>query len=312
MLRTEGSARKRWGQLNSKRVKWGGFRRTTLGWESPSATAPIGIVAVRVTDPSPPVRHNDVLVKAFQALVHALQAKDPYTAGHSLRVSAYSKAIAQEMGLESELIGKIQLGGELHDVGKIGVPERLLHKKGRLSESEYRQVMQHTVIGEGILAPLLADNPTVLQVVRSHHERFDGQGGPDGLTGESIPLAARIVSVADSFDAMTSTRPYREQMTSRAALAELKKNAGLQFDARCVTAMTNLIARVDAAPAGRRASVGCRRPRLVRAARYGAAVRLIPATRTGRGVVRLIKRPAVLDRRVTWQPHTSPSLFHCA
>ncbi len=312
MLTTEGSARKRWGQLSSERVKLRGFRRTTFGWGSPSAIGPIGRVAVRITDPSPPVRHNGVLVKAFQALVHALQAKDPYTAGHSLRVSAYSKAIAQEMGLENDLIAKIQLGGELHDVGKIGVPERLLHKKGRLSESEYRQVMQHTVIGEGILAPLLADNPTVLEVVRSHHERFDGKGGPDGLSGESIPLAARIVSVADSFDAMTSTRPYREQMTPRAALAELSKNAGLQFDATCVTAMTNLIACVDAAPAGRGASVGCRRPRLVRAVRYGAAVRLMPPTRAGRGVAPWRGGPLVWDGRVTWQWQTSPSLFHCA
>ena len=274
MLTTEGSVRKRWGQLNSERVKLGRFRRTTLGWGSPSATRPIRRVAPRLTDPSPPGRHNDVLVKAFRALVHALQAKDPYTAGHSQRVSAYSKAIAQEMGLESELIAKIQLGGELHDVGKIGVPERLLHKKGPLSESEYRQVMQHTVIGEGILAPLLADNPIVLQVVRSHHERFDGQGGPDGLGGENIPLAARIVSVADSFDAMTSTRPYREKLTQRTALAELTKNAGLQFDATCVTAMTNLFACVDVAPAGRGARVGSRRPRLVRAAHDSFAMPL--------------------------------------
>ena len=144
MLRTEGSARKRWGQLNSKRVKLGGFRRTTLGWESPSATGPIGIVAVRVTDPSPPVRHSGVLVKALQALVHALQAKDPYTAGHSLRVSAYSNAIAQEMGLENELIAKIQLGGDLHDVGKIGVTERLLHNKCRFADSDCRRWLQHT------------------------------------------------------------------------------------------------------------------------------------------------------------------------
>ena len=178
---------------------------------------------------------------ALQAVAHALQAKDPYTAGHSLRVSVFARVIAERLGLSTDHVKTVALAAELHDVGKIGVPERLLHKEGRLTLGEYHQIMQHTVLGEEILAPVLGDYPEILRAVRSHHERIDGRGSPDGLSGEDIPLAARIIGVADSFDAMTSDRPYRRAMSVSVALAELRRNRGAQFDGACVDVLCQVV-----------------------------------------------------------------------
>jgi HD-GYP domain-containing protein (c-di-GMP phosphodiesterase class II) len=118
----------------------------------------------------------------------------------------------------------------LHDIGKIGVSEEVLHKAGKLTHDEYRHIMEHTVIGARILGPLLRDAPMVIAVVRSHHERLDGKGLPDGLAGDTIPMAARIVSVADAFDAMTSERPYRHSLSVERALLELRTQRGVQWD----------------------------------------------------------------------------------
>ncbi len=178
---------------------------------------------------------------ALQAVAHALHAKDPYTAGHSLRVSAFARVIAGRLGLSTDHVKTIALAAELHDVGKIGVPDRLLHKEGRLTLGEYQQIMQHTVMGEEILAPVLGDCPEILRAVRSHHERIDGLGGPDGLSGDDIPLAARIIGVADSFDAMTSDRPYRRAMSLSVAVAELRRNRGTQFDGACVDVLCQVV-----------------------------------------------------------------------
>src|SRR5437899_11546284 len=123
----------------------------------------------------------------------------------------------------------IALGAELHDSGKIGVSEAVLHKAGKLTEAEYRHIMEHPVIGARILAPLMRDVPPALAIVRSHHERLDGKGFPDGLKGDQIPLEVRVVGVADSFDAMTSVRPYRPALSVRKALQELDDGKGTQF-----------------------------------------------------------------------------------
>ena len=180
---------------------------------------------------------QDLFLNALKSLAHALQAKDPYTAGHALRVSLLAKAVAQELGLSPAEVRQIGFAAELHDIGKIGVSERLLHKRGRLTEYEYDEVMRHTIIGEQIVAPLMGVDLTVREVVRWHHERMNGTGTPDGLSGDDIPLAARVVAVADAFDAMTSARPYRAVLSLDAARRELLENAGTQFDPECVEAL---------------------------------------------------------------------------
>ena len=126
-------------------------------------------------------------------------------------------------GLEADLVDTIALGAELHDVGKIGVSESVLHKAGKLTDAEYRHIMEHTLIGARILGPLMKDAPGALSIVRSHHERLDGTGSPDGLKGDRIPFEARLVSVADAFDAMTSVRPYRPSLSVKHAMRELEE-----------------------------------------------------------------------------------------
>ena len=181
-------------------------------------------------------RIRDLFVMGVQTLAHALEAKDPYTRGHSMRVAAYGTAIAAQLGLDPETIAEIRLGAELHDVGKIGVREAVLLKPGSLDEQEYLHIMQHTLIGERILQPLLQEHPLVLQIVRSHHERLDGGGFPDRLAGEQIAHAVRVVTLSDTFDAMTTARPYRLAREPAAAVDELVRCAGTQLDPAVVDA----------------------------------------------------------------------------
>ena len=193
-----------------------------------------------------------------QALAEALEAKDPYTHGHSVRVSQYATAIATRLQLPQPVIRAITLGGRLHDIGKIGVREEILTKPARLTPEEYAHVMTHPIVGWRILSAMVIDQPELLNIVRYHHERMDGAGLPDGLAGDDIPLEARIVSVADSFDAMTSGRRYRDDGGKMLpdALKELRRCAGTQFDADCVGAFlaaidsgeVNLLPRTDTAP----------------------------------------------------------------
>src|SRR5207247_7236412 len=154
-------------------------------------------------------RIEELSLERLQALVHFLEEKDSYTRGHSVRVTNYAVAIGRRLDLVPDVGDMIALGAELHDIGKIGVSESVLHKAGKLSDAEYRHIMEHPVIGARILEPLMRDAPGALAIVRSHHERLDGKGFPDGLRGETIPFEVRVVTVADSFDAMTSVRPYR-------------------------------------------------------------------------------------------------------
>jgi putative two-component system response regulator len=183
-------------------------------------------------------RIRELFLEGVQMLARALEAKDPCLRGHSVRVSRYAVETARRLGLEEPLIEQVRLGGELHDIGKIGTREAVLQKPGSLTDDERHQICEHPVLGERMLTPLARESPCVLRIVRSHHERLDGGGFPDGLHGDEIPLEARIVAVADAFDAMTSERPYRAPRAPGDALGELQTVAGTQLDPEAVSAFT--------------------------------------------------------------------------
>ena len=167
-------------------------------------------------------------VSSILSLASALEAKDPYTRGHSNRVAAYSTMIAQKLGLNEERVEQIRLMSLMHDIGKIGIPDSIIDKPGKLTSDEYSLIKRHPLVGLYIIEPLLANNPEI-GLMKSHHERFDGFGYPEGISGNDIPLEARILSVADAFDAMTSTRPYRTALSREEAVEEIKRNRGTQF-----------------------------------------------------------------------------------
>lgn len=172
-------------------------------------------------------------VSTIDSLVRLLEARDPYTSGHSLRVSKYVLALAQKMGLDERTRTRLQVAAKLHDIGKVGVPESILNKPDTLTPEECVLVRKHPVIAERILAPILR-NRVVLAAIRGHHERFDGLGYPDNLRGGNIPLLARIIAIADCFDALTSSRAYRAPLTRDEAMLHLQKAAGTQFDPEIV------------------------------------------------------------------------------
>jgi putative nucleotidyltransferase with HDIG domain len=178
-------------------------------------------------------------LETIAALSRSMEAKDLYTGGHTERVSAVAVALAERLGYRGADLDAIEIGALLHDIGKIGIPERILHKAGPLDEEEWVVMRNHPVISEYILSEV-ALSPIVLQIARSSHERFDGDGYPDGLAGEEIPLPARIVLVADAFDALTSTRPYRGSRPPAAAMDELRAHAGTQFCPSVIEAVEQL------------------------------------------------------------------------
>lgn len=175
------------------------------------------------------------------ALVATLDARDKYTAGHSAAVAIYSRDIAKRMDLSEEDQELVHLCGLVHDIGKIGLPPGLLEKTGPLTLDERRQMQQHSAIGERILAKV-EDYAHIALVVRHHHERVDGQGYPNGLAGDEIPILSRIVAVADAYNAMTSDRPYREAMPSRVARLRLAQAVESQFDTSVVAAFEAILA----------------------------------------------------------------------
>jgi putative nucleotidyltransferase with HDIG domain len=178
------------------------------------------------------------------ALVATLDARDQYTAGHSAAVAIYARDIAQRMGLSEERQELVHLCGLVHDIGKIGLPAGLLEKPGPLTLEERRQMEQHSEIGERILRNV-DDYSEIADVVRSHHERIDGMGYPDGRHADDIPLLARIIGVADAYDAMTSDRPYREALPSRVARMRLAQAVETQFDTSVVAAFEAILAAAD-------------------------------------------------------------------
>ncbi len=175
-----------------------------------------------------------------QALAKAIEVKDPYTRGHSERVTTYALMIAEAMGLDERERQKLKYAATLHDIGKIGIAGRVLNKPGALTEEEYTHVKTHPILGDSIVEPvefLQEPRPIILH----HHERYDGRGYPDGLKGEDIPLCARILSVADAFEAMRSDRPYRKALPLEEARQELVRNAGTQFDPRVVEVFLRIL-----------------------------------------------------------------------
>jgi putative nucleotidyltransferase with HDIG domain len=191
---------------------------------------------------------NDQLRRASlsfaTALVATLDARDQYTAGHSAAVAIYARDIAGRMGLSEDQQELVHLCGLVHDIGKIGLPAGLLEKPGPLTLEERRQMEQHPEIGERILRNV-DDYSEIADIVRSHHERIDGMGYPDGIHGDEIPLLARIIGVADAYDAMTSDRPYREALPSRVARMRLAQAVGTQFDTAVVAAFEAILATAD-------------------------------------------------------------------
>ena len=175
------------------------------------------------------------------ALVATLDARDRYTAGHSAAVAIYARDIATRMGLTEAEVRLVHVCGLVHDIGKIGLPPGLLEKPGALTLDERRQMEEHTVIGERILANV-DDYAEIARIVRHHHERVDGQGYPDGLVGDEIPLLARIIAVADAYNAMTSDRPYRDAMPSQVARLRLAQAVESQFDTTVVAAFEAILA----------------------------------------------------------------------
>ncbi len=170
-----------------------------------------------------------------EALASAIDAKDGNTYGHSHRVGELAMALGSQLHLETPQLAELQVAAHLHDVGKIGIPDAILNKAARLTTEEFAVVQRHPVIGWQILRRI-SSFQQVARIVRHHHERFDGSGYPDGLRGEDIPLASRLIAVADSYDAMTSMRSYRKAVSAKEAWQELCRCSGSQFDPEAVKA----------------------------------------------------------------------------
>jgi len=187
-------------------------------------------------------RLERVSTATLEVLVNALEAKDPYLRGHSARVADLSANIATEMRLTDEDVERIRVAGRLHDLGKIGTRDAVVNKEGPLTPDEFEHVKQHVIIGAQILAPLvhLGD---IVAMVKSHHERFDGTGYPDGLRGEEVPLGGRIIAVAEVYDALTTARPYQEKMTPEDAVKRMADLSGTVLDPKVFDALVHLVAR---------------------------------------------------------------------
>lgn len=171
----------------------------------------------------------------IKAIANSIEARDPYTRGHSERVARFSKVIAEEFNWDKKEIELIDWGGALHDVGKIGIHDSILNKPGKLTDDEYNEIKLHPLIGTQIVKDISFLEP-VIPYVLEHHERFDGKGYPKGVAGENISIKGRLLAVADTFDAMTSHRPYRKALKPADALKEILRNQGTQFDPEVVRA----------------------------------------------------------------------------
>jgi len=180
-----------------------------------------------------------VFLGAIEALAFALEAKDKYTAGHSRRVTEIAVAIGKEMGLSDSCVEDLRWGGLLHDVGKIAIDQLIQNKPGELTHEEYEHIMTHTHVGAGIVKPVV--NEKVVEMIEHHHDHYDGSGLHQVIAGDEIPLGARILAVADSFDAMISDRPYRSAMSITDIVEEIKRCAGTQFDPIVVAAFLNTV-----------------------------------------------------------------------
>jgi HD-GYP domain-containing protein (c-di-GMP phosphodiesterase class II) len=192
-------------------------------------------------------QNQELFLETIRTLAAAIDAKDPYTRGHSERVSSYSMAISRHLSLNQEEVFRVHIAAILHDVGKLGIRESILNKPGGLSDEEFEVMRQHPSIGAQIMSPIrmLKD---IIPGIRNHHETWDGTGYPDNLTGEEIPMVARIIGVADTFDAMTTTRPYQQAMTLDYVLQKMRSMSGSRFDPVVVEAFTAAVEAGDISP----------------------------------------------------------------
>lgn len=191
-------------------------------------------IAVAVENASLYAELDELFLSSIRAIVEAVDAKDPYTKGHSARVVEYSLLIGESYdNLSKDELKQLEVSAILHDVGKIGVPDKILGKTGKLTPVEYAYMQRHSEFGSAIIEPIAKLRELIPNILH-HHEQFDGRGYPHGLQGNKIPLFARIICIADSFDAMITDRPYRKKRNTKKALDELEKQSGTQFDPKLV------------------------------------------------------------------------------
>src|SRR5574344_1004819 len=172
---------------------------------------------------------KELFYKTIKSISFALDAKDPYTHGHSMRVTLYSLVLARAMNLDEKLLEEIETAGLLHDIGKIGIPQNILCKAGKLTDEEFEIMKTHCVHGQKMIKNI-KKLEIISEWLKTHHERWDGKGYPIGLKSKDIPISSRIIAIADTYDAMTSTRPYRNALTHEIAISEIEKCSGTQFD----------------------------------------------------------------------------------
>ncbi|MEA2062270.1 MAG: HD domain-containing protein, partial [Gemmatimonadota bacterium] len=201
----------------------------------------LGSAAVTVIMNSDLIRElKQLFEKSIAVLANSIEARDAYTRGHTDRVTSYTISIARQLGWDNKKLEQAYIGTTLHDIGKIGIPDAVLNKPSRLSEDEFAMMKKHVMIGVNILKDI-GELKQMMGFIHHHHERYDGFGYPEGLSGEKISLEGRIVAVADSFDAMTSTRPYRQAMSIEQAVEELERCSGTQFDPEIVKTFIRLL-----------------------------------------------------------------------
>jgi response regulator RpfG family c-di-GMP phosphodiesterase len=183
---------------------------------------------------------DDLVLATLEALVNALEAKNQYFGGHSARVAAFSATIATELSLSDEDVEQVRVAGRLHDLGVIGIRDEVLEKTGSLSDEEYEHVKQHVTIGSHILSPLTPLG-AISEIVRTHHERWDGSGYPEGLKGDDILIGARVINAAETYDALTTSRPYREKLDSEEAVSQMRAMAGKVLDPAVMDALAKAV-----------------------------------------------------------------------
>lgn len=189
---------------------------------------------------------RELFYKTIRAISNALDTKDSYTNGHSLRVTLYSMILAKELNLDESYMEDIEIAGLLHDIGKIAMPKSILCKNGKLTDEEFLVMKSHPIRGEKIVINI-KKLQMISEWIKSHHEKWDGSGYPDGLSGEGIPLAGRIIALADTYDAMTSTRPYRTALSHEVAISEINRCSGTQFDPELAKKFVEIEAKINAA-----------------------------------------------------------------
>ncbi len=209
--------------------------REDAGWISGSVGAGQG--AFQKAYP----RRERVVLPTLDALVAALEAKNPYLAGHSARVAAFAATVAHHLSLDDDIIEEVRIAGRLHDLGMIGVRDQVIDKRGKLTPEEHAHVREHVGIGVRILAPLTYLGRAMVDYVRTHHERWDGKGYPEGLAGDAIPLGGRIICACEIFDALTTRRPYRDVVEPEQAIDRMRDLSGVVVDPTVMDAMTGAV-----------------------------------------------------------------------